>query len=251
MAPKFQIEKLLAHSKYKKGEEPWLHIPYETELKLLNMLKMGNVNGIKDATSHFDIRHHLSNKTIYQRRYELIALVTLATRWAVEGGLDMETAYDLSDAYIIAADRTDDVQTIIILLKEAPLHFTMMVRDNNKRQNKYSKPVLQCIEYIQSHLHKQIVLAELAEYVKKNPSYLSALFKQETGQPISLYIRTKRLEESTLLLSETNMTISQIAYSLSFNTQSYFSAIFKKHFGETPYQYRTRTFREHSVNSSV
>ena len=247
MVPKFRIETLFTQERYKKREEPWLHVPYEVELKILNMVKIGNVAGLQNLASHYDIRHHhhLSSSTFRQRKYELIALITLTTRWAVEGGLDMETAYGLADAYIIAADRADDIQTIMILLREAPVHFATLVRANNKRKNKYSKPVLQCIEFIHSNLHKHITLPEVAGFVKKNPSYLSTLFKQETGQSISKYIQIKKIEESTLLLGEENMSISQIAYALAFTTQSYFSAVFKAHFGETPQQYRTRTFREH------
>ena len=250
MAPKFYIETLLTRERYKKREESWLHLPYEMELKILNMVKIGNATGIPNAAASFDTRHHhhLSSSAFRQRKYELIALVTLTTRWAVEGGLDMETAYGLADTYIITADRTDDIKTIMTLLREAPVHFATLVQENNKRKNRYSKPVLQCIEFIHSNLHKPITLPELADFVNKNPSYLSTLFKQETGQSISKYIQTKKIEESTLLLGETNMSISQIAYGLSFTSQSYFSAVFKAHFGETPQHYRTRTFREHSVD---
>ena len=245
MAPKFRIEALLAHERYKKREEPWLHIPYEIELKILNMVKIGNVAGLQNSASRFDARQHLSSSTLRQRKYEMIATVTLITRWAVEGGLDMETAYGLADAYIVATDKSDDIQTITTLLREVPVHFATLVYENNRKENRYSKPVLQCIEFIHSNLHKSITLPELAEFVKKNPSYLSTLFKQETGQSISKYIRIKKIEEATLLLGEDNMSISQIAYALAFTTQSYFSAVFKAHFGETPQQYRTRTFREH------
>ena len=249
MAPRFCVETLLTSKKYRKREEPWLHVPYETELKILNMVKAGNVTGIQKVLPHYDTshHHHLSNCTFRHRKYEFIALITLITRWAVEGGLDMETAYSLADAYIIAADGTDDIQTIMILSSEAPVHFATLIRENNKRKNRCSKPILQCIEFIERNLHKPIALPELAQFVKKNPSYLSTLFKQEMGQSISKYIQIKKIEESTLLLGETDMSISQIADSLSFTTQSYFAAVFKAHFGETPQQYRTRTFREHSV----
>ena len=250
MAPRFCIETLLTSKRYKKREEPWLHVPYETELKILNMVKAGNVAGLQHALPHYDTKHHhhLSSCTFRHRKYEFIALITLITRWTIEGGLDMETAYNLADAYMVAADGTNDVQTIMILSSDAPIHFATLVREHNKRKNRYSKPILQCIEFIHNNLREPIALPELAEFVKKNPSYLSTLFKQETGRSISKYIQIKKIEESTLLLGETDMTISQIAESLSFTTQSYFSAVFKAHFGETPQQYRTRTFREHSVD---
>jgi len=245
MATKFYIDKALSASRYQKREDPWLHIPYESELKMLNMIREGNVNDLTDISTYFDKRQHLSKSTLRQRKNELIALVTLATRWAVEGGLDVETAYDLSDAYILAADQADSYETIITMIKEAPVHFASLVRENIKRENKSSKPVIQCIEYIESNLHQRIAFTQLVEHVQKNPTYLSTLFKKETGLTVSLYIRKRKLEEAKALLANTNMTISQISYSLAFDTQSYFSAVFKDSFGETPGQYRKRIFRKH------
>ena len=245
MAAKFYIDKVLSSAHYQKREAPWVHMPYEAELKMLNLIKGGGyVDELIDINTYFDERQHLSKGTLKQRKNELVALVTLATRWAVEGGLDVETAYDLSDAYILATDQTDNYETIITLIKEAPVHFASLVREKNRRENKLSKPVIQCIEYIEIHLHQQIAFSQLVEHVQKNPTYLSTLFKKETGLTVSLYIRKRKLEEAKVLLTDTSMTISQISYSLAFDTQSYFSAVFKDSFGETPGQYRSRILKK-------
>ena len=123
------------------------------------------------------MRDHLSYNTLRQRHDELVASVTLFTRWAVEGGLDVETAYDLADAYINVADNTTNLNLIVTLIREASIHFASLVRDN-KRQPLLPKPVLQCIEYIESHLHETITLTYLATYTKHNASYLSTFARK-------------------------------------------------------------------------
>jgi len=244
MAYKFLVDEVLKSIRYKKREEPWQHVPYEQELILLDMVKKGDVNGLRGSLVGFDPRDHLSSDEIRQRRYELIASVTLITRWAVEGGLDIETAYDTADAYINAADSAKNSSSIISLIREAPIHFASLVRDN-KRKYRLPKSVLQCIEYIESNLHSIISMQQLSEYTERNCSYLSTLFKKEVGIPISLYIKKKKLEEAKALLSNTDMPIAQIANLLAFCTQSYFSSAFIKETGETPREYRKRTFRIH------
>jgi len=241
---KFLIDRILKDTKYNKREAAWLHIPYEYELSLLNMVKNGNAAGLRNAALPFEQRAHLSENELWQKRYELAALITLVTRWAVEGGLDVESAYDLSDAYINAASQTDDRETVRLLMQEAPLHFAALVQAN-KRQYRLPKPVLQCMEYIESNLHSAITMAQLAEYTRRNASYLSTLFKKEVGMPISAYILQKRLAEARQLLTDTDMPIAQIAGTLAFSTQSYFSKVFFAHNGETPGQYRKRFFRIH------
>ena len=229
----FIIDKILKEARYNKREESWLHIPYEYELILLNMIKLGDVKGITSSVFNYDMRNHLSCNTLRQRRYELVASITLFTRWAVEGGLDVETAYGLADAYINVADNTTDIDLIVALVVEASVHFASLVRDN-KRQHRLPRPVLQCIEYIEGHLHENITMAVLAEHTKHSSSYLSTLFRKEIGITISEYILQQKLGEACQLLSDTNMPIAQIANTLSFSTQSYFSHAFAKKNGETP-----------------
>ena len=242
----FLIDTVLLNSKYNKREASWLHVPYEKELAVLNMVKNGDVSGLQDILSLFDPRDHLSRDTLRQRKYEFVAAITLVTRWAVEGGLDVETAYGLADAYIRATDETDDRNVVISFVNEAPVHFALLVQEQ-KRKHRLSKPVFLSIEYIDSRLHEAIVLADVAAHAGKNPSYLSTLFKKETGATISAYILQKKLAEAKQLLAGTDMPIAQISNTLAFSTQSYFSAVFARECNETPRQYRKRFFRNHQA----
>ncbi len=245
MAPeKFRIQQFYQSALYDKREASWNHVPYERELIILEMVKRGDVERLHDITSFFVARDHLSKNALRQRQYEMVASATLVTRWAVEGGLDIETAYSLADAYINAADSSRDAAEILALIRELPLHFAALVRER-AQSRAFSRPIIKCVEYIESNLHSAITLGDLAAHVGRNASYLSVLFKKETGQNISAFILKKRLDEAQELLANTEMPISQIADTLMFNSQSYFTAIFLKQTGETPGQFRKRVFRNH------
>ena len=62
--------------------------------------------------------------------------------------------------------------------------------------------------------------------------------KEKTGLSPSNYILKKRLEKAVLLIQETDLSISQIAYQLGFNTVSYFSRCFSVFFGYPPSELR-------------
>ena len=84
----------------------------------------------------------------------------------------------------------------------------------------------------------------LAEYVQLNETYLSKLFKKETGQSVSEYIRDRKVEEAAALLRYSEKTSVEIATDLGFSSHSYFISIFKKVMGMTPKEYRDQYFRK-------
>ena len=106
-----------------------------------------------------------------------------------------------------------------------------------------SKQVAQCIDYIYDHLHARITVEELAEHVKLNTSYLSRLFKKEVGTSISEYIRRQKLETAKNMLVYSDYRPAQIASTLAFPSQSYFTEIFHKYTGLTPKEYRKQNFQ--------
>ncbi len=71
------------------------------------------------------------------------------------------------------------------------------------------------------------------------PNYLSSVFKKEMGMAVAEYIRAQKLSEVKRLLTETDYSLSEIALSLGYSSQSYFQNQFKAEFGITPIQYKT------------
>ena len=71
-----------------------------------------------------------------------------------------------------------------------------------------------------------------------NPSYFSSIFKKEVGVSFSNYLNKIRIEQSKLLLKNTDSSIVEIALEVGFEDQSYFSKVFKNLTKMTPKQYR-------------
>lgn len=92
-------------------------------------------------------------------------------------------------------------------------------------------------QYIKEHLSEDLSLVRLAELSYFNPSYLSRLFKQATGQNVTDYISGLRIEKAKEMLTD-HGKISDISSALGYESQHYFSRFFKKYTGLTPQEFR-------------
>lgn len=93
-------------------------------------------------------------------------------------------------------------------------------------------------QFIGSNLSRDISLTDAAALVHLNPSYLSQLFKQQTGGKFVDYVIEMRMEEAKKLLIKTSLRVSEIAERLGYGDISYFSSTFKKLIGCSPLEYR-------------
>lgn len=92
--------------------------------------------------------------------------------------------------------------------------------------------------YIDLHFKESLTLDLLAEEAHMNRHYLSHAFKREYGiSPIN-YMISRRIEESKYLLTETDLSLSQISQLLGFSSLSYFSQVFRKSQSIPPIEYR-------------
>lgn len=181
----------------------------------------------------------LSRDPMQEQRYLFVASAALAGREAVQGGMDEARARDLRDLYIRTMDEAATAEEINALHREMFETFTREMAAPHQTGG-YSRPVALCMDHIREHLHKTIRVKELAEQVGLSESYLSAIFKEETGQPISEYIQTKRVEEAESMLKFSTRSCAEIGNILAFSSQSHFIRVFKQHTGLTPRAYRNR-----------
>lgn len=109
----------------------------------------------------------------------------------------------------------------------------------------YSEVIEKIINYIDFHLQEPLGLQWIAKYFNLNASYLSRLFKKETGKTLTDYINEKRIEKSLIYLATTNLQIQEIAAQVGILDENYFSRMFKKIKHMTPREYRNRIQWEH------
>jgi AraC-like DNA-binding protein len=236
---KKEVENLEAEKTYQTKEEQSLHNTYQLERKITKYIEDGNPDAIrKYAESVSPIKSGvIAENNLRNTKNIFIVLITLATRSAIRGGLDIEVAYNLSDVYILQMERLSSIEAIY------QLQFTMLI-DFAKRVAGTKIPVgissdiYECIQYISRNTNRNISVTDVAGHIGKNRSYVSQKFKNEMGFDLSAFIMRKKLEEAKSLLSFTDKSISEISYYLCFSSQSYFQNVFKKKFSLTPNEYR-------------
>lgn len=110
--------------------------------------------------------------------------------------------------------------------------------------NENDTSIEKAIRYIYNNYHKKISLSEISNICHMNPSYFSRLFKKTTGINLVSYINTIRIKNASALLSDTDMTVLEVANSCGFDNVQHFCDMFKKAKGVSARQFR----KEHNIN---
>lgn len=114
----------------------------------------------------------------------------------------------------------------------------IMQNIGQEKRNRDTKPVRIVKAFIEENYMQEISLLQLADIVSMNPSYLSSIFKKETGMAYSEYLIQCRLQQASKLLVETNLSISEVARQSGYQDARYFSKQFLKQIGLKPSEYR-------------
>lgn len=194
-------------------------------------------NYIKDDFLKKEGLGKLSENEVRNGIYHFTITAALIARECIKLGLPIEESYSMSDFYIQKADVATSTKEITKIHDEMCLAYTKKMH-NLKRATIYSKPVINCVNYIYTHLHTRITLDDLAVAANLSPAYLSRLFKSETGQTTSAYIAYHKIETAKKMLEYSDYTPAQIALILAYPSQSYFTQCFKKATGVTPKHWR-------------
>lgn len=218
------------------------HKVWMAEQGLLQMVRTGDLNYKQALSNSMNVSTGVpvhSDDALRQSKISVIVFTSLVCRAAIEGGLSPEEAYALGDSYIQTAE---SAETLTDLTPLSNMMYDDFIRRVHKcRTNpKLSRPVQQCVDYIEMHLDQKIRAADLAAVVGYTEYYLTHKFREETGLHINNYIKFAKIERAKVLLKSTDQTVQEIAASLCFSTRNYFSRVFQEVTGFTPVEYRER-----------
>ncbi|HET9478646.1 MAG TPA: helix-turn-helix transcriptional regulator [Pyrinomonadaceae bacterium] len=96
------------------------------------------------------------------------------------------------------------------------------------------------IAQIEADVSREWETAQLAELVNLSPSRFRHLFKEETGETLTQYLRLRRLERAEYLLRTTFLSIKEVKKAAGLSAMSHFVQYFKQRYGVTPSAYRKR-----------
>lgn len=176
-----------------------------------------NINSILKFGTY--LIRYLSRKCNIKPEFTIAAfkeLISNLDKWINTKTMDKESTHALFMRVIKVLDH-DDIFTIV---------------------PETTKTVESAKEYICTHYQEQISLAQMADYLKVNPSYLSDLFHKNIGEPYTKFLTRVRMEQSILLLkSNPNEKIYKIAEKTGFVSAKHFNSVFKKFYGITPTEF--------------
>ena len=107
----------------------------------------------------------------------------------------------------------------------------------NNRMQEYSAATKEMVSVIEENYGMRLGLDSFADKFRLTPEYLSNLFAKETGMTFSNYLKKVRIEKAKELILTTDMKIYEVACSVGYPDQKYFSKVFKEYTGVSAKQY--------------
>ena len=95
-------------------------------------------------------------------------------------------------------------------------------------------------DYIKTH-YREITIRDLVDRFHFNEDYFNRVLKERSGKTYSEYLQDIRLSKAMELLSDTQMTVEQVAVSVGYQNKGYFYKIFTAKYHMTPAQARNKS----------
>jgi two-component system response regulator YesN len=105
------------------------------------------------------------------------------------------------------------------------------------------------ISYMEQHYGEKLSLNYMADMVSFSPEHFSRLFRRETGETYINYLNNIRMKQAVILLETTDKKVYEVAEETGFSSLNYFSTLFKKKFGISPYNYQVGFQRGRNVQA--
>lgn len=227
-----------------KEAEPWLSIQflerrYAVENELIDAVSKGLTNKAEMIFSNIKPENALESRltdSLRNMKNYMVILNTLLRKAAEQGKVHPYHIDIVSSDLALKIEAMQSVSECEDLLKYMVKKYCRLV--NKHSQKSYSLLIQKVITRIESDISSDLGLNNLAAIFEVNPSYLSSLFKKETGITLTEYVNKKRVDRAKELLQSTNLQIQNIAQRCGILDVNYFTKTFKKYTDTTPKTYR-------------
>ncbi len=210
--------------------------PAETEKKMFEMLRKGNLDGMTlEANRFFDWMVECHGDEKNNIRLKVLEFVTSAERDAFQVGA---VNYGFSDRrdYLGTIMDMGEYDAIRSWFLEKMRCVCCRIRDKNVERSE--SLVEKAKSYIRENYSREISLDDLSKEVNISPYYFSKIFKDESGTNFTEYLTGIRIQKAKELLADEELSIKEVGVMSGYGDPNYFSRIFKKQTGVTPREYR-------------
>ena len=208
--------------------------PTSLEERLMEALKQHDMGRALETVDQFieEMREAASAAAIRFFAGELVVQAAMELRKVKSLPIESDWLHDWRK-------RLESSETVKVL-RDRMREWLSGVVERIRRDEQAATPMAKALEYMKTHLHRNISLHEVAEHVGMSPAYFSTMFKQEHGKNYIDVLVELRMKKSLKLLEETGMTVAQIGRLAGYESYRYFTKVFKDHFGVSPTEYRAQ-----------
>ena len=211
--------------------------PIAVERKLRTAVRSRDKEGSQILLNQILAHIYTSNGNNLEKiKPRITELIVVLSRAAVDAGADINEIFLINENFTGNIEEFTNLEDLSIWVTNMLQRFISFTFEFDKV--KHADAVYKVIEFIKANFQRRMSLEEIAASTYLSKTYLSSLFKKETGYSISEYINIVRIERSKSLLLEENISIIDIANLCGFEDQSYFTKVFKHIVGITPKKYR-------------
>lgn len=211
---------------------------YIQENDLIEAVRLGQTRRVESFLARLSpqaFEQRVANPLRNLKNYCIITN-TLLRKAAEQGGVHPIYIDSMSSGFAMKIEQLSSPSAGPVLIAEMAQAYCRLVRDHSTKG--YSPPIQKAIILIEGNLAGNLSLAKLAQELNVNSSYLSTLFKKETGHTFTAYINQRRITQAKHLLRTTSLQVQTIAQHCGIWDFHYFCRVFKNSVGKTPTEYR-------------
>lgn len=213
-----------------------LHYPAELESQLFNAIRLGDKEQVDEALYPFLAQLIGKNKSTLNFEVMLVRLVNNLIQLEQHLGIQVLLTQDNNKLYHRVLDIRNPEEIERLLVQEVIYPMTYTMKEKMSKQFRCLSDKITAI--VAAEYDCELTLESIGERLHYNPNYLSSIFKKEYGTAFSEYLMNYRLEMAKKWLSETDMTIKEIAERLQYHNPQNFIRSFRKKEQVTPGTYR-------------
>ena len=169
-------------------------------------------------------------------RFRAIELVVLLSRTAISPGNAKPAILESNNHYLNRIGDVENIEELTDVLHS--IVEDMAGQIFSFQGTRHAAALRKAERHIYENYTRKISLKEIADASGLSAPYFSNIFKEEMGENLTNYLNRLRVEKAGRLLTETEMSLSEIAGVCGFENQSWFSKIFKSFTGISPGKYR-------------
>jgi AraC-like DNA-binding protein/quercetin dioxygenase-like cupin family protein len=143
---------------------------------------------------------------------------------------------------------TEPRMMVLLLLAELLIRVARLLHNTlDPARQSVDAHVQRALEFLHHHYDCGIRVKDVAAAVGLHPGYMHRLFTAQVGRTVMDYLTGLRMEKAKMLLTQSDIPVTEIPDYIGVNSRPYFTVLFKKHTGMTPAAYR-KTY-ENRVNA--